>query len=343
MKKLIFSLWVAGLTALGGLSSAHSDVVKLNGAGATFPYPLYSKWFSEYNKMKPDVQINYQSIGSGGGIQQIKAKTVDFGASDAPLSGDEEKAMPGPVVQIPTTAGSVVVVYNIPGVDKGLKLTPDVVGDLFMGKIKKWNESRITSQNPGVNLPDLPVAVVHRSDGSGTTYIFTDYLAKVSGDFYWKVGRGKSVNWPAGIGGKGNEGVTGQVKQTPGAVGYVEYAYAVQNKLTYASLKNKAGKFVEPNPASTTAAITALKGELQKNVGASITDAPGEGSYPISGLTYLILYKTQDDATKGKTLLEFLKWSMADGQKLASALYYSPLPEEVLKLNETKISSISVK
>jgi phosphate transport system substrate-binding protein len=343
MSKLFKIFTLTGLLMFGALSSGYADVVKLNGAGATFPYPLYSKWFNEYNKMKPDVQINYQSIGSGGGIQQIKAKTVDFGASDAPLSADEEKAMPGPVVQIPTTAGSVAVIYNLPGVANGLKLSPDAVGDLFMGKIKKWNDAKIASANPGVNLPDSPVAVVHRSDGSGTTYIFTDYLAKVSPDFYWKVGRGKSVNWVAGIGGKGNEGVAGQVKQTPGSIGYVEYAYAVQNKLNFAALKNKAGKFVEPSPTTTTAALTALNHELQKDVKVSITDAPGENSYPISGLTYLILYKNQEDATKGKTILEFLKWAMADGQKLASGLNYSPLSPELIQANEGKIASIAVK
>lgn len=336
-------LFTMFLVSLGGISHAHSETIKITGAGATFPYPLYSKWFSEYNKMRPEVQINYQSIGSGGGIQQIKAKTVDFGASDAPLSGEEEKAMPAPVVQIPTTAGSVVVVYHVPGVNKGLKLTAEVVTDLFLGKIQKWNDLKITSQNPGVNLPDTAVAVVHRSDGSGTTYIFTDYLAKVSGDFSQKVGRGKSVNWPTGIGGKGNEGVAGQVKQTPGAVGYVEYAYAVQNKLPYAAVQNKTGKFIEPSPAATTAALASLSKELQKDVRVSVTDAPGEGSYPIAGLTYLILYQSQENTTKGKTLLEFLRWAMTDGQKYATALFYSPLPAELIKLNETKITSVSIK
>jgi phosphate transport system substrate-binding protein len=343
VKRMFLLFLTVGITLFGINVVGHTATVKLNGAGATFPYPLYSKWFNEYNKLKPDVQINYQSIGSGGGIQQIKAKTVDFGASDAPLSGDEEKAMPGPVVQIPTTAGSVTIVYNLPGVGKGLKLTSDTVADLFLGKIKKWNDSKIASQNPGVALPDMPVAVVHRSDGSGTTYIFTDYLAKVNGDFYWRVGRGKSVNWPAGIGGKGNEGVAGQVKQTPGAIGYVEFAYAVQNKLTYAALRNKNGKFVEPSIASTTAALAGSIKELQKDVRTSVTDAPGAESYPISGLTYLILYKSQEDTLKGKTLLQFLNWAMTDGQKLASPLYYSPLPVELIKLNETKIASIGLK
>ncbi len=330
-------------TLLMGLSfAARADVVKINGAGATFPYPLYSKWFSDYNKANPNVQINYQSIGSGGGIQQLKAGTVDFGASDAPLSADEEKAMPGPVLQIPATAGSVVIVYNIPGVDKGLKLTSDVVGDLFIGKIKTWNDPKITSQNPGVNLPNLPVAVVHRSDGSGTTYIFTDYLAKAHADFYFKVGRGKSVNWPTGLGGKGNEGVAGQVKQIPGAVGYVEYAYAVNNKIPYASIRNKAGKFVEPNPTSTTAALTAFSKDLVKDVKTSVTDAPGPDSYPISGLTYLLVYKKPADATKGKAFVDFLKWAMEKGQTQASSLLYSPLSPELVKVNEGKIASITV-
>ena len=343
MKKRISQFLTASLLVLGSLNLAHADVVKINGAGATFPYPLYSKWFSDYNKTNPNVQINYQSIGSGGGIQQIKAKTVDFGASDAPLSADEEKAMPAPVVQIPATAGSVVISYNVPGIDKGLKLSGEVVGDIFVGNIKKWNDSKITGLNPGVNLPDLPIAVVHRSDGSGNTYIFTDYMAKASSNFYWKVGRGKSVNWPIGLGAKGNEGVAGQVKQTPGAIGYIEYAYAVQNKLPFAALKNKAGKFVEPSPAATSSAIAGMSNELKKDLGASITDAPGENAYPISGLTYLILYKTQEDATKGKTILEFLKWSMSEGQKRAESLYYAALPAEVVKINEGKIASITLK
>jgi len=343
MKKLLSMSLLVCLSNLAGLSSGRADIIKLNGAGATFPYPLYSKWFNEYNKLRPDVQINYQSIGSGGGIQQIKAKTVAFGASDAPLSADEEKAMPAPVVQIPTTAGAVVVVYNLPGVDKGLKLPPDVVADLYLGKIEKWNDPRIVSQNPGMKLPDLPVAVVHRSDGSGTTYIFTDYLSKVSQDFLAKVGKGKAVNWPAGIGGKGNEGVAGQVKQTPGAVGYVEFAYAMQNQLSYASLRNKAGKYVEPSIAATTAALSAASQEIQKDVRASVTDAPGETSYPISALTYIILYKSQDVAGNGKALLDFLKWSMGEGQKFSAPLLYAPLPPEVMKINEASLASISVK
>ncbi len=340
MKKFTLSAGLFILISFCFISQGYTEVIKINGAGATFPYPLYSKWFNEYHKLKPNIQINYQSIGSGGGIQQIKAKTVNFGASDAPLSSDEEKAMPGAVLQIPTTAGAVSVVYNVPGVSKGLKLTSDVVGDLFVGKIKKWNDSKITSQNPGINLPDLPVAVVHRSDGSGTTYIFTDYLAKVSADFYWKAGRGKSVNWPTGIGAKGNEGVAGQVKQTPGAVGYVELAYSIQNKLSYAAIRNKAGKFIEPDPSAVTLALSSMSKQLQKDIGTSITDAAGENSYPIAGLTYLILYKAQEDAAKGKVLVDFLRWAMSDGQKFAAPLHYSSLPAEVVQLNEGKIASI---
>lgn len=342
MKKKLVKI-ISTLTLVVGISfQAQAEVVKINGAGATFPYPLYSKWFSDYNKVNPNIQINYQSIGSGGGIQQLKAGTVDFGASDAPLSADEEKAMPGPVLQIPATAGAVVIVYNIPGVNNGLKLTSEVVGDLFIGKIKTWNDPKITSQNPGVNLPNLPVAVVHRSDGSGTTYIFTDYLAKAHADFYFKVGRGKSVNWPTGLGGKGNEGVAGQVKQIPGAVGYVEYAYAVNNKIPYASLRNKAGKFVEPSPASTTAALAAFSKEIVKDVKTSVTDAPGEASYPISGMTYLLTLKKATDPVKGKAFVDFLKWSMVAGQSQAATLQYAPLPAEVIKVNEGNIASIVI-
>lgn len=342
MKKIILKFLLIFLVVIGFAYESYADTIRLNGAGATFPYPIYSKWFSEYNKANPNIQINYQSIGSGGGIQQLKAKTVDFGASDAPLNVEEEKEMKEPVVQIPTVAGAVVVVYNIPNVSKGLKLTPDVIGDLFLGKITKWNDSRITSQNSGVNLPDLPVAVVHRSDGSGTTYIFTDYLAKVHPGFSSQVGRGKSVNWKTGLGAKGNEGVAGQVKQVPGAIGYVEYAYAAKNNMNYASLKNKAGKFVEPTLSSTTAALSGLKEELSKDVRTSITDAPGENSYPISGLTYLLIYKNQSDATKGQTLVNFLKWAMSEGQKQTEALYYSSLSPELVKVNENKIASISI-
>ncbi len=340
MKKNTIKILLVLTLVLGFSFSAKADIIKINGAGATFPYPLYSKWFSDYNKTNPNIQINYQSIGSGGGIQQLKAGTVDFGASDAPLNSDEEKAMPGPVVQIPATAGSVVIVYNIPGIGKGLKLTSEVVGDLFLGKIKSWNDPKIVSQNPGVNLPNLPVAVVHRSDGSGTTHIFTDYLAKAHADFYFKVGRGKSVNWPTGLGGKGNEGVAGQVKQIPGAVGYVEYAYAVNNKIPYAAIRNKAGKFVEPSPAATTAAIAAFSKELTKDVKASVTDAPGEASYPIAGVSYLMTLKKATDPVKGKAFVDFLKWSMGTGQSQAASLQYSALPAEVVKINEGKIASI---
>ncbi len=340
MKKIIRSLAVLSLVVGIGFQ-AKADPIRLNGAGATFPYPIYSKWFSEYNKANPNIQINYQSIGSGGGIQQLKAKTVDFGASDAPLSADEEKEMKEPVVQIPTVAGSVVIAYNIPNISKGLKLTPDLIGDLFIGKITKWNDPRITSINPELKLPDLPVAVVHRSDGSGTTYIFTDYLAKVNADFYWKVGRGKSVNWKTGIGAKGNEGVAGQVKQVPGAIGYVEYAYAVKNNMSFAALRNKAGKFVLPSLEATTAALSGFSKELTKDVRISITDAPGENSYPISGLTYLLIYKNQSDKVKSETLVNFLKWAMSEGQKQTASLYYSALSPELVKVNENKIASIS--
>ncbi|MBF0491828.1 MAG: phosphate ABC transporter substrate-binding protein PstS [Deltaproteobacteria bacterium] len=341
LKKKILALAITTFAVFSFSTAQAEEMVKLNGAGATFPYPLYSKWFSDYNKVNPNVQINYQSIGSGGGIQQLKSGTVDFGASDAPLSEEEEKGMPAPVVQIPAVGGAVVVVYNLPGVASGLKLSADVVADLFLGKIKSWNDARVTSQNPGVNLPNTPVAVIHRSDGSGTTYIFSDYLAKVSSDFFYKVGRGKSINWPVGIGGKGNEGVTGQVKQIPGAIGYVEYAYALNNKLSFAAIKNKAGKFVEASPANSAAAFAAMTKELQKDSRTSVTDAPGENSYPISGLTYLMVYKKAKDVTKGKAFVDFLKWAMTTGQTQAVALQYAPLSAELVKINEGNIASIS--
>jgi phosphate transport system substrate-binding protein len=315
--------------------------VNLNGAGATFPYPLYSKWFDEYGKANPDARINYQSIGSGGGIKQLQAGTVDFGASDAPLSDDEMQAMPAPVIHLPMVAGAVALAYNLPKVATGLKLSPEVAAGIFLGDIKKWNDPKITALNPGVKLPELPVLVAHRSDGSGTTYIFTHYLAAVSPAWKTKVGAGKSVNWPAGIGGKGNEGVAGVLSQRPGSIGYVELAYAHQNKFTVAAVRNQAGQFIMPSIDSTTAAAAGAVKAMEKDVRVSIVDAPGKTAYPISGFTYLLLYQEQKDAAKGAALVDFLKWAIHDGQQHAGPLQYAPLPAPVVAINEKTLATLT--
>jgi phosphate transport system substrate-binding protein len=315
--------------------------MNLTGAGATFPYPIYSKWFDVYAKQN-GVHINYQSIGSGGGIQQLKAGTVDFGASDAPLTNADQATMPGAVVHIPTVAGSVAVVYNLPGVDKGLQLTPQVLANIYLGNTKNWNDAAIAALNPKVKLPNLPIVVAHRSDGSGTSFIFTSYLSTVSRPWATRVGAGKAVNWPVGIGGKGNEGVAGLVKQTPGGIGYVELAYSVQNNLDYAKLQNRAGKFIAPSLASTTAAAAGAIKAMQKDVRVSIVNAPGEEAYPIAGFTYLLVYRNQG-GEKGKALVEFLRWAITDGQKYASPLLYAPLPEAVVKINQATIKTLKIK
>ncbi len=323
-----------------GGSAAPVAATTLTGAGATFPYPLYSKWFDVYQQ-KTGVKINYQSIGSGGGIQQITQRTVDFGASDAPMTDEQLAAAPGPLLHIPTVIGAVVVTYNVPGIGPGLKLTPEALASVFLGEVQKWNDPRIAQSNPGMSLPATDIAVVHRSDGSGTTNIFTDYLSAVSATWKSRVGKGTSVDWPVGLGGKGNEGVTGQVQQTPGAIGYVELAYAVQNKLPVASLQNQAGKFVDPTIESTTAAAAGAAASMPDDLRVSIVNATGAQSYPIAGFTYLLVYREQADAAKGKTLVDFLWWALHDGQAFAKDLLYAPLPTEVVRKAEAKIASIT--
>ncbi len=337
-KKILMALSALSIMIGGPIFAA--EAVDLNGAGATFPYPIYSKWFSEYNKMHPDVKINYQSIGSGGGVKQFTEKTVDFGASDAPMSDYELTLVKEPSVHIPTVLGAVVVSYNLPEAGTDLKLTGPVIADIFLGNITKWNDPKIAAVNSGKSLPDTPIVVAHRSDGSGTSYVFTDYLSKISHTWKGKVGTGKSVSWPAGLGGKGNEGVTGLIKQTPGSIGYIELGYALQNKLPYASVQNKAGNFVEPSIDSVSAAAAGVK--IPDDYRVSITDSDGKDAYPISSFTYLLIYKKQGDALKGKALVDFLKWEMNSGQKMAPGLFYSPLPESVAsKVNQT-ISQITV-
>jgi phosphate transport system substrate-binding protein len=332
MKRLA---WIFALLLVPTL--ARADGLLINGAGATFPFPLYSKWFNEYNKKYPDLKFNYQSIGSGGGIKQISERTVDFGATDAPMSEAELQKAPG-ILHIPTVLGAVAVVYN--GAPEGVKLSGDVLADLFLGKISKWNDPRIAALNPGAKLPDLPVTVAHRSDGSGTTAVFTDYLAKASPAWQSQVGAGKSVKWPVGLGGKGNEGVTGVVKSTPGVLGYVELAYARQNKLPMAALKNADGAFVAPSTESTSEAAAGVA--IPEDFRISITNSKGKGAYPISSFTYLLVYRDQKDPQKGKALAQFLWWAIHDGQKLAAPLDYAPLPKAVVAKVETALHAITV-
>ena len=335
--KSIVVLSALAVTAIAGQASAETLI---NGAGATFPYPLYSKWFSEYAKIDPSVKFNYQSIGSGGGIKQITAQTVDFGASDKFLTDADLAKAPGKLLHIPTVMGAVVVTYNLPGIGKGLKLTPDVLTDIYFGKITKWNDPRIASVNKGINLPNSPIVVVHRSDGSGTTAIFTDYLSSVSADWKSKVGMGASVNWPVGLGGKGNEGVAGQVKNIKYSIGYVELAYAHENKLPYASMKNSSGSFVEPSIKSTSAAAAGAAKNMPADFRISLVNQPGKGAYPIVGFTWLLVYQQQKDPVKGKKLVEFLNWELKKGQKMASAILYAPLPDNVAKMVEKTVKSI---
>ncbi|HST30152.1 MAG TPA: phosphate ABC transporter substrate-binding protein PstS [Chthoniobacterales bacterium] len=315
-----------GLTFAFGLSATASAQMLINGAGATFPYPIYSKWFDAYTKVDPSVRFNYQSIGSGGGQKQILAQTVDFGASDGPMSDDNLSKAPGKLLHIPTVAGAVVVTYNLVG-NPAIKLDGPAIAGIYLGEIKKWNDPKLAALNPGTTLPDQEIVVVHRSDGSGTTFIFTDYLSKVSADWKSKIGNNTSVNWPAGIGGKGNEGVSGQVKQTPGAVGYVELIYAIQNKMPYADLKNAAGQFVKATLESVTAAMATA--QIPDDFRFSMTNAPGKDSYPIAGATWLLVYEQQKDAVKGKKLAEFLKWAVTKGEDMAKDLDYAPLPEQL--------------
>lgn len=308
---------------LVGLTATASAQMMINGAGATFPYPIYSKWFDEYAKVDPSVRFNYQSIGSGGGQKQILAQTVDFGASDGPMSDDNLAKAPGKILHIPTVAGAVVVTYNLEG-NPMLRLDGETSAAIFLGKIKQWNDPKLALLNPGVKLPDKEIVVVHRSDGSGTTFIFTDYLSKVSPEWKTKVGNNTSVNWPTGIGGKGNEGVAGQVRQTPGALGYVELIYAIQNKMPYADLKNAAGEFVKPALESVTAALATA--DVPDDFRFSMTNAPGQDAYPIAGATWLLVYQDQKEAAKGKKLVEFLKWALTKGEAMANALDYAALP-----------------
>ena len=315
--------------------------IRMQGAGATFPNPLYQKWISEYGKLNHNIKIDYQSIGSGGGIKQIQARTVDFGASDAPMTNDELKSSPGELVHIPTVLGAVVITYNLSGVSKALRFSPDVVADIFLGKITKWNDPRIKADNPDAALTAGDITVVHRAESSGTSFVFTDYLAKVSTEWKDKVGADKAPKWPVGQGGKGNEGVTGQIKQQPNTIGYVELAYAVQNKLPVALIKNASGNFVEPSIDAVTAAAAGSATSTPDDLRVSITNAGGANAYPISSYTYILIFKEQTDAVKGKAVIDFIWWGIHEGEMFAKDLQYAPLPQEIVKRAEAKINSIT--
>ena len=332
---------VALAAAMMGLGAGSLAAQSLTGAGATFPNPIYSKWFDAFNK-KTGVQINYQSIGSGGGIKQYTEGTVDFGATDGPMNSDQMGAVQGEVLHIPTVMGAVVLTWNLPSLGATrLKLDGATIADIFLGRISKWNDKRIAALNPGVSLPSTDLIVVHRSDGSGTSYIFTDYLSKISKDWKSQVGSATSVNWPVGLGGKGNEGVTEQVKQTEGAIGYVELIYAVSNKLPYADVKNAAGNYVTPSLESVTSAAASAKFEKNTDFRVSITNAPGDQSYPIASFTWLLVRPKMKDAAKAKALHEFLAWMITpEAQDMAQQLNYAPLPKAVVALIEERLKNL---
>ena len=320
-------------------SAAPGSTVQINGAGATFPNPIYSKWFSEYNKVHPNIQINYQPIGSGGGIRQLTSQTVFFGASDGPMTDEQLKAAPGPILHFPTVLGAVVPVFNLAGVTD-LKFSGPVLADIYLGKIKKWNAPAIATLNPGVKLPATDIAVAHRSDGSGTTYIWVDYLSKVSPEFKEKVGVNASVNWPVGIGGKGNDGVAGVVSQTPGAIGYVELIFALKNNISFGSVQNAAGDIVKASPESVTKAAAGVS--MPDDFRVSITNAPGAGAYPISSFTWLLLYENPSDKAMSKVMVDFITWAIGDGQKFATELGYASLPDAVVMKEMGALGKIKV-
>jgi phosphate transport system substrate-binding protein len=330
-------LWFALLATLAATPAWAQNI---NAAGATFPYPIYSKWFDEYHKLHPNVQINYQSIGSGGGIRQLLDKTVDFGASDGPMSDDQLKQAGFRVLHFPTVLGGAVPSYNLPGVTGELKFTPEALAGIFLGKVTKWNDPAIAGVNAGIKLPAEDIVVVHRSDGSGTTYIWTDYLSKVSDEWRTKVGKDTSVNWPVGLGGKGNEGVAGLVKQTPYAIGYVELIYAVQNSISYGLVKNASGDFVKASLAGVSAAAAGAATSMPDDFRVSITNAPGKAAYPISSFTWLLIPAQIQDAAKKAAIKDFLGWMMTSGQQLCEGLAYAKLPKEVIAKEQKAIALI---
>jgi phosphate transport system substrate-binding protein len=321
---------------------ALAQTVQINGAGATFPFPIYSKWFDDYHTTHPNVEINYQSIGSGGGIRQLSNETVFFGASDGPMTNEQLAAAPGAILHFPTVLGAVVPSYNIPGVTASLKFTGPVLAEIYLGKITKWNDASLTKLNPGVNLPAMDITAVHRSDGSGTNYIFCDYLSKTYPEFKQKVGIATSVNWPGGVGGKGNEGVSGLVKQTPGAIGYVELIYAIQNNISYGDVQGHDGKFVRASLATTTEAAAGAAAVMPPDFRVSITNAPGATAYPISSFTWMLFYENPKDKARAKVMVDFFKWALTDGQKYCADLGYAPLPKEVVALEMKALGKIKL-
>ena len=340
MKHTKLALFACAALTLAAPAAAQ---VKLNGAGATFPNIIYQDWMLTYNKAHPDVQLNYQSIGSGGGIRQFSDGTVDFGGSDAPMTDSAIAAIQGNVLHIPTVLGAIVITYSAPGVSQQLKFTPDVIADIFLGKVTKWNDARLTSVNPGASLPATDIVVVHRSDGSGTSYGFTDYLSKVSSEWAQKVGKGTSVNWPVGLGGKGNEGVAATVSQTPGAIGYVELAYAASNKMAFGQVRNSAGKFVTPALASVTAALAGAMKTLAPTTDfrTSITNPDGAEAYPIATMTWLLVHKSYTDIAKAKALVQFIWWAETEGQARANELGYAALPAQLRPWIEARLKTIT--
>ncbi|HEX9493168.1 MAG TPA: phosphate ABC transporter substrate-binding protein PstS [Thermoanaerobaculia bacterium] len=321
---------IAALAAALIATTATAQKVQINGAGATFPNPIYSKWFAEYNRMHPNVEINYQSIGSGGGIRQLTAQTVFFGATDGPMTNDQIFAAGAPILHLPTVLGGVVPIYEIPGVSGEIRFTGRILADIFLGKITRWNDPAIKSVNPNLNLPNMDITVVHRSDGSGTSYIWCDYLSKVSPDYRKTVGVATSVNWPVGVGGKGNEGVSGLVKQTPGAIGYVELIYAIQNKISYGSVQNASGEFVRATTETVSNAAAQAARSMPKDFRVSITNAPGHDVYPVSSFTWLLFYENPKDKQRARIMKDFVKWALTEGQRFAPDLGYAPLPAEVV-------------
>lgn len=336
--RLLISMTVLALCTAG----AFAQNLQINGAGATFPFPIYSKWFSEYNKLHPNVQINYQSIGSGGGIRQLTAQTVFFGATDGPMTQEQIFAAGSPILHLPTVLGGVVPVYNLADVNREVRFTGQVLANVFLGKVTRWNDPAIVAINPGVKLPGTEITVVHRSDGSGTTYIWCDFLSKVSPEYRKVVGVSTSVNWPAGVGAKGNEGVAGLVKQTPGAIGYVELIYALQNRIAYGAVQNSAGEFVMANDQSVTAAAAAARTSMPKDFRVSITNAPGKGVYPVASFTWMLFRETPKDKVRARAMVDFMKWALTEGQKYAQQLGYAPLPKEVVALEMEALKRIKL-
>ncbi|MFI5279611.1 MAG: phosphate ABC transporter substrate-binding protein PstS [Gemmatimonadales bacterium] len=343
MHRMIKAAAIAATGLSLAAAAASAQETRVTGAGATFPYPIYSKWVLEYTTVRPHIQINYASIGSGGGIRQFTDRTVDFGASDGPMNDSQITAAGNNVLHIPTVLGSVVPVYNIPGVTQQLKFTGEVLAGIFLGQITTWNDSRISALNPGVSLPNQDIVVVHRSDGSGTTYIWTDYLSKVSTDWASRVGKGTAVNWPVGLGGQGNPGVASTVSRTPGGFGYVELIYAIQNHISFGTVRNRAGNYIEASLASTASAAASARFEEDTDFRVSITDAPGTDAYPIASFTWLLLRKDYGNAepTKMRALLEFVWWATHDGQRFANGLAYGALPAPVVRLIEARLKAVT--